>query len=339
MNGTNVFSLTFDHVVPESFFDVHNSHCKNLDGTFRHEHEKATNMEIASTFGCHCIEENSDCRKIVQFLTLDGKFGIKRNIKTLFNDVISSFPNTFASKFSTVMEEIVYPLFSKRFSQRFQQLKNTNPEAANRSISIKNEVDCLVYGADCVVAIDRLNDTIQKLYRVFSILNKESVDHLQSIDKSGINRHLGTLLANLNFQLSDEHDVSSFQLKQDLANILRNILPNSKMSLTDMVAFLGYSDILGEMSIANLKTESSYDVTPAKCPSKKKSIKESSVITKFPKLKRIDPDIGMEGSCDLDEYMRRWNSYFKYVFHGSSNGGSNCDTGYFKNFFIFLVLT
>ena len=46
-----------------------------------------------------------------------------------------------------------------------------------------------------------LNDTIQKLYRVSSVLKKDSSELLQPASSIDMGPYLGTLLANLNFQV------------------------------------------------------------------------------------------------------------------------------------------
>ena len=68
------------------------------------------------------------CRKIVQFLTLDGRFSIKKNIKLLFHDIIRSFPELFVSNFDTMMEKIVLPsglenlTFGRDFNQSMEKV-------------------------------------------------------------------------------------------------------------------------------------------------------------------------------------------------------------------------
>ena len=101
-------------------------------------------------------------------MTLDGKSRSKKNVKLLFNDVISSFPNRFVSNFSSMMGEIVYPRFTKKFSKKLDFLQKKNPEAAEIVFRINTEHECENYGIDCMVARNRFSDTIEKLYRIYS---------------------------------------------------------------------------------------------------------------------------------------------------------------------------
>ena len=148
----------------------------------------------------------------------------------------------------------------KRFSQKFDILQKRNPVVAGKVTSIKTEVDCLSYGVDCMVAINRFNDTIQKFYRIFNVLNKE---HENSFSTTNLewNRYLGTLLANLNFHLNSNEEkdsdngiqkltnskknvagsVLSLQLEKDLSKLLGRIVHTNEMPLIDMLMLLGYS--------------------------------------------------------------------------------------------------
>ena len=193
---------------------------------------------------------------------------------------------------------MVYPTFAKKFSQKFDLLQKKSPEAAENALRIKTERDCKTYGVDCHVAMNIVSDMIQKLYRVFSILNKDISEPFQHSTSNGGSRDMGTLLANLHFQFDgDQDDIASLQLEQDLIRVLRNIIPNGEISLTDMIGFLGYSNVLGDMSKRTYKT--------------------------------------IEDNCDLNKYMLRWNSYFELLFQSTNIRSSNCDTGNFIELHLF----
>lgn len=308
-------------LVPESFFDTLHPHCKNLDGTWRHEHGE-------HRVGCHCIEDNQDCRKILQFLTLDGKLSIKKNIRILVDDLLTSFPNSVVSNFSTLMENFVNPIFEKRFALKHEFLKKKNPEAAQKTNLIKTEADCLNYHIDCIVAIDRLNDTIQKLYRVFSVMNKDSLEALPSGTLMASNRYMGTLLANLNFQLLDyQGNTASYNLDQDLKKLLRNIIPSSEMSLTNLIAFLGHSDISEDLITSLSQSISSDDDLFANHSNTKVSIKETSIVEKVPHLYGRHSAVKKEDDCDWSLYMLRWNAYFLRLSVDSNEGSSSPKEG------------
>lgn len=223
-------------------------------------------------------------------MTLDGKSRAKKNVKLLFNDAITSFPNKFAPNFNYLMEKIVYPTYAKKFSKKFDLLLKKNPNTAKSVLRINGDNECAAYGSDCHVAMDRISDTILKMYRVFSIMNKDFSELINSSTSSKGKRKMGTFLANLQFQLNDDQgEIASYQLEQDLTKLIRNIIPGSELSLTDMVGFLGYSNVLGEMSKRSFKT--------------------------------------VEDNCDLNDYMLRWDSYFSFMFQSLNNKSSTSDAG------------
>ena len=324
-------TIIMDHssfilVVPKSFFDTPHPHCKNHDGTWHHERGE-------HAVGCHCIEDYAQCRRIVQFLTLDGKLRIKKNIKILFSQVVASFPRAVGTNFSTMMTNMVYPIFDRKFSQKQEFLKRKYPESAKKANTIKTEVDCITYGTDCVIALDRLNDTIQKFYRVFSILNKDSSNHLQTATIGDHSRFMGTLLANLNFQLGDDQgDISSFELKEDMERMLATIMPSSEMSLTELIALLGYSDVSGEMFQIGAESHPMSNDSSTNCTAEKISTEESSIISRLPELKGLQEMSKIKDDCDWNQYMQRWISYLEYLFHGSSIGSLNCSSGELVNY-------
>ena len=238
------------------------------------------------------------------------------------------------------MEEIVLPIFEKRFSQKFTLLRKRNPEAAQKTSSIKTEADCVAYGSDCIVAIDRFNQTIQRLYRVFSVLNKDFAEQDSSFESRSWRQYIGTLLTNLNFQFDSEDfdwkptdlsltgesksiversSIASNHLEEDLANLLRYIIPTGQMSLTDIISFLGYSDITGDISGDSINSESSED-----CSSRQTTSKDESSFVKLENMKAL---FQTNENCDLNHYLQRWNSYLQSQSQGFNRKRPNCDSG------------
>ena len=249
------------------------------------------------------------------------------------------------------MEKVVLPIFEKRFSQKFTLLQKRNPEAAQKTSSIKTEADCVAYGPDCVVAIDRFNETIQRLYRVFSVLNKDFAEQDSLSNNRSWSQYIGTLLANLNFQFDSEDfnwmstdlsltgesrsmversSIASNQLEEDLANLLRYIIPTGQMSLTDIISFLGYSDITGDISNDYINSESSED-----CSSRQTASEDESSFVKLENMKNL---FQTNENCDLNHYLQRWNSYLRSQSQGSNHKGPNCDSGERLNEHIAYIL-
>ena len=149
-------------------------------------------------------------------------------------------------------------------------------------------------------------------------MNGNSLDQQRSTNN--VSLFMGTLLANLNFQLDDEHgNVASSGLKQDLTKLSKGMIPEVELPLNHMIEIFGYSDVLGELYEGNSKSKKSYDVSLSECSSSMESRKESSYLENLPNLNIIASD----DYCDLTEYSIRWNSYFHYLYHGS-NGGKSC---------------
>ena len=241
------------------------------------------------------------------------------------------------------MEKMVLPIFEKRFSQKFTLLRKRNPEAAQKTSSIKTEADCVAYGSDCIVAIDRFNQTIQRLYRVFSVLNKDFAEQDSSFESRSWRQYIGTLLTNLNFQFDSEDfdwkptdlsltgesksiversSIASNQLEEDLANLLRYIIPTGQMSLTDIISFLGYSDITGDISGDSINSESSED-----CSSRQTASEVESITKTIAKLENMKSLFQTNKNCDLNHYLQRWNSYLQSQSQGFNRKRPNCDSG------------
>ena len=66
------------------------------------------------------------------------------NIKIIFHDVLTSFPNKFSNDFDMLIDEMVYPVFIRRFSKKLELIESRNPKLAQKVMSIKTEADCIV---------------------------------------------------------------------------------------------------------------------------------------------------------------------------------------------------
>ena len=323
------------NIVPETFFSTIHPHCKYLAENSPHELRQ-------SSVGCHCIEDSLPCREILQFLTFKGRFAVNGILKMLFNDVIVSFPTTSVNNFNTMMEEMIYPIFTDKFSKKFSFLKKKGQNVVQNVIKIKTESDCVSYGLDCIVAIDRLNNTIQNFYRIFAILNKEYGGGNTS-SKFEVKRNLGTLVANLNFQLGSNDVenlrtpdksyepayVHSIQLQNDLRNLLGNIVPSNEITLTDMLSLLGYTDIMPDEPRKTVVSGNRGAASTSNDLEKTLTSTTSDQFngTNWPKIQSLNSTAQDRLNCDFDAYSQRWDQYFLYLFHKSSCAQSNCTLG------------
>ena len=246
-----------------------------------------------------------------------------------------------------MIEDIVLPTFEIRFAQKFTSLQKRYPETAKKILNIKTEADCIDYGPDCVIAIDRFNETIQRFYRIFSILNKDYREDISSTNSKTWSQFIGSLLVNLNYQF-DSHDqemvsddsnnrkdsyhksITSFQINKDLKRLLQHIISADQMSLADMISLLGYSDVIGDISNNDFNTESFSDCLPSKASSEDNT--EASSITK---LEKIESSLQGNEYCDMEHYLQRWNTYLQFLSDSSTNKNSKCASG--MNFTIIKI--
>ena len=318
---TNIYSIT----VPESFFVTLHPHCKELA-------EESNFQSGQRSVGCHCIEDNLKCREILHFLTLNGRFAVNGILNKLLHDTIRSFPMKSTTDFDAMMNEMLHPIFTDEFSQKLQFLKNKSINIHNDISKIKTEVDCWSYGPDCIVAIDRLNDTIQKLYRIFVVLNKE-YENKSSFNRNDVKRNLGTLLTNLNFLLDSSDDSKydgssvtvpassshgkkhkhSLQLQKDLKMLLGNILPSDEITLTNMISFLGYADIMEHEPLDVMDCDTSNSLQPKHCQENNVSHLSHSSLknVELLQLQGLRSLSEITSECDFHQYHRIWNEFYK----------------------------
>jgi hypothetical protein len=245
-----------------------------------------------------------------------------------------------------LIDEMVFPVFKRRFSKKLELIENKNPKLVQKVMSIKTEADCIVYGPDCVVAIDRFNETIQKFYRIFAILNKE---YRLSSPVFGWNRYIGTLLANMNFELdtgyheknihmpkvsgpkstAKQGQMASMQLQTDLVKLLQHIVPSKGISITDMISFLGYTEISGNNK-DNLKSK--HSTTKHSTSNKPSPSPVSGPVfnSSLPQWKRFNSIYNEKFKCNVSHYVERWQGYLLTIDDKPNNQGENRTSGNFS---------
>ena len=123
-----------------------------------------------------------------------------------------------------------------------------------------------------------------------------------------------------------------------MMKLLATIIPSNEMSLTDLIALLGYSDTSGEISSSSFRSKHMFNELSPDCLSKETSTHISSVLPGLPELNEIHSQSEDQGGCDLNQYMLRWISYMQYLSHGSSNGSSVCNAGKYLIHMSFQIL-
>ena len=272
------------------------------------------------------------------------------NIELIHQEAMVLYEKTFVKTFDILINQIVYPIFTKRFSLKWALLLNNT---FNRDLAvqeypdirdIRNIItleDCENFGLNCTVSLNRLDDTLNKFYRKFAILNKE---YDSSIYSSQVNsdRYYGTLVANMNFQLdmdyeqlwhalkTSEHtqtlptrtmfqtNVASFQLQNDLVRLLDNIISSQNISLTDALGLLGYDNIFGVNNMKS-KTEIS-NGNELNCSTHVQSAcRNSASANILHPLHGFDPMHMRRTACDLELYFERWNKYLQILDSTTNN--------------------
>ena len=112
-----------------------------------------------------------------------------------------------------------------------------------------------------------------------------------------VNRHYGTVLANLNFELdkiipkNQQRSTIFSQLQADFTDLLDSIIPSSQLSLTDFLGMLGYSS-LNSKYIDGLQHLESLDSIP-------------------------------RNKCNVKMFFEHWNKYFNSMQIGIKGTNSN----------------
>lgn len=216
-----------------------------------------TSLPLLKSLGHYCMK-NEKCRRIIHFLTLSGKHDVVANTQIMYQEAIISYGNIHVESFKELLDEVLYKIFEKRFENKNTYLMNTtfinvfgsetidNSQSHKRIEkvkSIKSEEDCIKDGPDCVTAISILDDTLNRLYRILSVLNEGNLDN---------DRNYGTLMTNMiskldpveRANLDEKKDVmvAFSKLQMELKNLFRQIVPASHLPLTSFFELLGYSD-------------------------------------------------------------------------------------------------
>ena len=329
-----------------NFFSATSENCTIRSDHLQHEYS-------GYRLGCYCVEQNERCREILQFLTLDGIFNVMGNIQLIHQDAMVLYDKTFVKTFDILIEKIVYPIFTKIFSSKWALLlKNTfdrYPEVQeypnSRDIrNIKTMQDCKKDGLNCTVALNRLDDTLNKFYRKFAILNKE---YSSSIYSSQIDsdRYYGTLVANMNFQVDMDYEqfwhslktsersqtlpkhsmfqtnVASAQLQNDLIRLLGTVISSNNISLTDVLGLLGYNNMFSVNDMKS-KIEASNE-NELYCSTFDKHFQSTcrnlaSIDVLLP-MQSFDPMHINRTGCDLGLHFERWNKYIQLIGNATNN--------------------
>ena len=214
-----------------------------VPGTFFNKVPPASENSIL--LGCYCLEVNENCREILWFLTLDGRFSVKANIEVIYREAITVFQRRFVESFDELIDQILYPIFITKFSKKHEFLRSNSVNRYREIETLDTKRKCLLDGSNCYVALNGINGLLNKFFRKFSVLNKEFDPRVSSIT-FGAERRYGTLLANLNFLLDENQfkgnqpNVELLQIRTDLTNLLQAVIPSQNISLSEFIGLLGY---------------------------------------------------------------------------------------------------
>ena len=243
---TNCGSKPTIFLVPQCFVDNNNQDGR-CDST----------IPMLNTLGHYCLKKEN-CRKILHFLTLSGKHNIRANAQIMYQDTMIFYGNIYVESFDQIVDEVLYKIFQKRFQNKATYMENTTfvgtfgskniddsglYKRIERVKSITTEEDCFNDGPDCMTAILILDGTLNKLYRILTVLNKDNSDD---------NRNYGTLTANVISELDPDGQISLNKKKEmlvvfskiqmELQNLFHQIIPASDLPLISFLELLGYSD-------------------------------------------------------------------------------------------------
>ena len=305
-------------VVPSSFFSHVSKRCHSQNNNISSGYNEYR-------LGCYCLETNEKCRNVLSFLTLDGMFSLMANIQIFHHDALMSFGHKYVETFDELMDEIVYPIYLKRFSRKHFFLQNITFSQNSQLEKLKKEDDCknvrnVVH--DCILVLKRFDDTLNKFYRKFSVLNKFFRNDGDSSQVIGINNY-GTLLANMNFQLDPNPTkgkqlyVTYSQLQFELTKLLDRIIPSHNVPFTEFFGLLGYSDVLGSEEITS-KIETS-NVKSRNCSLFKETngskCANSDFITGSHELNSFDAVEEKDQLCDHGMFQQYWRKYMQSLVH------------------------
>ena len=294
-----------------------------------------------------CVEKSKECRKILQYLTIDGRHSILSNLEIIYQDVTTQNAFTYAESFNGLVSNIIYPIYSKRFSKRINFFKSDHDAFKISSIN-----ECLKYGQDCLVALTLFGSTLKTFYGTYHVLNKE-FDGSMSSSLFNWETYYGTLVANTNFRfdityeemwnlmkiskfesvsMNTEVDVSSTRLQKDLVELLETILPSNNISLPDFLALIGYNDVF-TLGNSNGQDERDFEKN---CSAFKdrfhSSYKNFHILKELYPLLSIDPFHMQKAPCDLGIYFEKWIEYLSNLKQFSNIDSTNSAKGKISKF-------
>ena len=162
------------------------------------------------------------------------------------------------------------------------------------------------------------------------------------------NRYLGTLLANLNFQLNSNEEkdsdneiqkltnskknvagsVLSLQLEKDLSKLLGRIVHTNEMPLIDMLMLLGYSSSIQRKSNGVLHSKASKEFVTTNCSSETESNNLGMIrIDDMPRFKHGGAVFQPQHDCNFNLYIERWNFYLQSLSDETDDDRRKCVKG------------
>ena len=288
----------------DSFFD------KYMSNPTKSEYERCKtsppdNGFNENKFACYCIVHNPECNEILTFLNISGEFTLKMNIETMYEDAMQLLGNESVESANTLLSRIVYPIFNNTFSERFAMLRNQPLHEWSRSKSYRISHEDCVQETHCVTALNALTSMLKKFHNTFSVL--------QTSTKWKWDRNIGSLVTNLNFLVDLKYERSRHDLKEnvvgsrisnsnanivsvglqdDLVILLSKILTRQNISLTDMLALLGYGSLIDAPEMLH-------------------------------PLHGFDRKHRKRTECDIDLYLKIWTEYLEnslYLVHNKEEG-------------------
>ena len=256
----------------------------------------------------HCIARNLKCKVIFEFLASNGRFGIMENLQILYEEAIKSFFNTYVETFDELINKIVFPTFEARFSSRRTRNNGNETIKLSQITHIKGR-NCYKLEGDYHIALFRLGNMLQKFYNKFHVLNLE-FDPQGSKSRFGWSRYFGSLMASLNYDIDSENMKSSFRSKniqKDLIQLMNAIIPSTKLTLTDVIGLLGYTN---KVTPNNRKDELDFDNSNTGDSRNSSYIKNNSH-DHTRKLYGLESFYETENLCDLEMYSNQWRQFFK----------------------------
>ena len=220
-------------IVPDEFIGKNDQRCLKLSHVVHQEQNRYA-------LGCHCFEQNKKCREILLFLKQSKRFRALAVANALYHEIRLSSNSSFSVSFDTMLDDIVYPAFERKFKHR-HVVKQEGCQPLQ---------DCFDNDPDSVVAFNTMNNLLQRVFRVYYVMNKDIKPPSDST-LVGRKRHHGTLIANLNFLLKEgEPDnkmptVAISKLQDDLIGLGKWIAPTQKLTIPEVMQLLGYTQSLG----------------------------------------------------------------------------------------------